>query len=115
MPKQRRSHVSNETPNEISVKRFQDASVVRLHDVIKRRHDSVSRVRMMMIIWEEREIPSESGRRICLKTINDWIKSKNKQYLSKITSKSPKPGGEKLIFSPQGPEAYVIPMSNVFV
>ena len=32
-----------------------------------------------------------------------------------MTSKSPKPGGEKFIFSPQDPEAYVIPMSNVFV
>ena len=63
----------------------------------------------------EREIPSESDRRICLKTVNDWLKSKNKQYLSEMTSKSPKPGGEKLIFSPQDPEAYVIPMSNVFV
>ena len=96
MPKQRRSYVSNETPNEVSVKHFQDASVVRLYDFIKRHRDNVSRVRMMMIIQAEREIPSESDRRICLKTVNDWLKSKNKQYLSEMTSKSPKPGGENL-------------------
>ena len=30
-------------------------------------------------------------------------------------SKLPKPGGEKLIFSPQGPEAYVMPTFKVFV
>ena len=74
MPKQRRSYVSNETPNEVSVKHFQDASVVRLYDFIKRHRDNVSRVRMMMIIQAEREIPSESDRRICLKTVNDWLK-----------------------------------------
>ena len=55
MPKQRRSYVSNETPNEVSVKHFQDASVVRLYDFIKRHRDNVSRVRMMMIIQAERE------------------------------------------------------------
>ena len=32
-----------------------------------------------------------------------------------MTSKSPKPGGEKLVLSPQGPETYVIPTFNVFV
>ena len=32
-----------------------------------------------------------------------------------MTSKLPKAGGEKLIFSPHGPEAYVMPMFNVFV
>ena len=30
-------------------------------------------------------------------------------------TKSPKPGGAKLIFSPQGPEAYVIPIPKAFV
>ena len=57
-----------------------------------------------MINWVERQIPSESDRGICLKLFNDWLKLKNKQYLSKMTSKSPKTGREKLIFSPQGPE-----------
>ena len=41
----RRRYVSNETPNDVSVKRRQDVPVVRLQDVIKERCDNVSRVR----------------------------------------------------------------------
>ena len=48
------------------------------------------------------------------KLSNDWLKSKNKQYLSEMTSKLPKQSGEKLVFSPQGPEAYAMPSFNVF-
>ena len=40
-----RRYVSNETPNKVLVERRQDASVVRLQDIIKERLDNVSRVR----------------------------------------------------------------------
>ena len=42
---QRRRYVSNETPNDVSVERRQDISVVRLHDVFKECRDNVSMVR----------------------------------------------------------------------
>ena len=44
LPQQRGMYVSNETPNDVSVKRRQVVSVVRLQDVIKERRDNVSRV-----------------------------------------------------------------------
>ena len=40
---QRRSYVSNETLNDVSMERRQDVSVVRLHDVVLERRDDVSR------------------------------------------------------------------------
>ena len=39
----RRSYVPNETPNDISMERRQDVSVVRLHDVLLERHNDVSK------------------------------------------------------------------------
>ena len=39
----RRSYVSNETLNEVSVERRQDVSVVRLHDILLERRDDVAR------------------------------------------------------------------------
>ena len=42
---QRRRYVSNETPNDVSVKYCQDVSVVRLHNVILERCENVSRGR----------------------------------------------------------------------
>ena len=44
LPQQRGMYVSNETPNDVQVKRRQVVSVVRLQDVIKERRDNVSRV-----------------------------------------------------------------------
>ena len=41
----RRRYVSNETPNNVSVERRQDVSVVRLHEVLFVCHDDVSRGR----------------------------------------------------------------------
>ena len=41
----RRSYVSNETPNAVSVERRQDVLVVRLHDILLERCDNVSRGR----------------------------------------------------------------------
>ena len=40
---QRRRYVSNETPNDVSVKRHQDVPVVRLHNVLLECCDNVSR------------------------------------------------------------------------
>ena len=42
---QRLRYASNETPNDVSVERRQDVSVVRLHDVLLVCHDDVSRER----------------------------------------------------------------------
>ena len=39
----RRSYVSNETPNDVSVERCQDVSVVCLHDTLLGRRDDFSR------------------------------------------------------------------------
>ena len=36
---QRRRYVTNETPNDISIKRCQDVTVVRLHDALLERRD----------------------------------------------------------------------------
>ena len=41
----RRSYVSNETLNKVSMERHQDVSVVRLHDILLERRDDVSRRR----------------------------------------------------------------------
>ena len=41
----RRSYVSNETPNEVSVERRQEVSVVRLYDILWESRDDVSRGR----------------------------------------------------------------------
>ena len=41
----RRSYVSNETPNEVSMERCQDVSVVRLHDILLESRDGISRGR----------------------------------------------------------------------
>ena len=41
----RRSYVSNETPNDVSMEHCQDVSVVRLHNILLERHDDVSRGR----------------------------------------------------------------------
>ena len=45
MSQRRRRYSSNETPNDVSVERWQDVSVVHLHDVLLKRRDDVSRVR----------------------------------------------------------------------
>ena len=42
---QRRRYVSNETPNDVSMKRGQDVSVVRLCDVLFECHNNVSKGR----------------------------------------------------------------------
>ena len=41
----RRRYVSNETPNDVSMDRHQDFSVVRLHDVLFERRNDVSKER----------------------------------------------------------------------
>ena len=41
----RRRYVSNETPNDVSMERHQDVSVVRLRDILLERRDDVSRGR----------------------------------------------------------------------
>ena len=41
----RRRYVSNETPNNVSMERHQDVSVVRLYEVLLERHNDVSKGR----------------------------------------------------------------------
>ena len=45
MSQRRRSYVSNETPNDVSVERRQHVLVVRLHDILLERRGDVSRGR----------------------------------------------------------------------
>ena len=45
MSQQRRKYISNETLNEVSVERSQDVSVVRLHSVLLKWCDYISRRR----------------------------------------------------------------------
>ena len=45
MSQQRRKYISNETPNDVSVERSQDVSVVRLHSVLLKCCDYISRRR----------------------------------------------------------------------
>ena len=47
----RRRYVSNEIPNDVSMKRCQDISMVRLHNVLLERRDDVSR-------WGKNNTPS---------------------------------------------------------
>ena len=42
-PQRRRRYVSNETPNDVSMKLHQDVSVVRIHDILLECRDNVSR------------------------------------------------------------------------
>ena len=42
----RHRYVSNETPNDVSMERREDVSMVRLHDVLLERHNDVSPLRL---------------------------------------------------------------------
>ena len=50
-----------------------------------------------LIGWRERFSPNESER-YGSKLLYDWLKHENRQYMSKMTSKLPILGGEKLSF-----------------
>ena len=45
MSQRRHRYAPNETPNNVSMERRQDVSVVRLHDVLLERHNDVSKGR----------------------------------------------------------------------
>ena len=85
MSQQRRSYISDETPNDVSVEHRQDVSVVRFHNILLERLDDVSRgcnnnvssVRLLDVsIKSQMKHP----------TTSQWYVTKTSQWYVSLTS-----------------------------
>ena len=81
----RRSYVSNETPNDVSVERRQDVSVVRLHDILWEHCDDVSRGRNINVSSVRlHDISNKSQMKH--PTMSHWYAIKTSQWYVSTTS-----------------------------
>ena len=89
-PQQRRKYVSNETPNDVSMERRQDVSVIHLHDILLERCDHVSRGHNKKVS-SVRLHNDLSKSQMKHSTKSRWYITKTSQwYVSTVFSVSPK-------------------------
>ena len=82
---QRRSYVLNETPNDVSMERRQDVSVMRLHDVLLERRNDVSKGRNNYVpSLYLHDVSNKS--QIKHPTTSQWYVTKTSQWYVSTTS-----------------------------
>ena len=81
----RRSYVSNETPNGVSVESGQDVSVVSLHDILLERRDDVSRG-LKNNVPSVRLLDVSKKSQIKHPTTSQWYVTKTSQWYVSLTS-----------------------------
>ena len=81
----RRRYVSNETPNDISVERHQDISVLILHDILLERRDDVSRGRNNGVP-SVRLLDLSNNSQMKHATTSQWYVTKASQWHVSLTS-----------------------------
>ena len=80
----RRRYVSNETPNDVSMVRRQDVSVVRLHDFLLERPNDVSKGRNSHVpSWRLRDVSNKSQMKH--PTTSQWYFTKMSQWYVSTT------------------------------
>ena len=85
MSQQRRSYVSDETPNDVSVEHRQDVSVVRFHNILLERLDDVSRG-CNNNVWSVRLLDVSIKSQMKHPTTSQWYVTKTSQWYVSLMS-----------------------------